>query len=35
MRKLPAELLSSYKFSLVSKNIPEGYHAHYLKWLRY
>ena len=35
MRKLPAELLSSYKSSLVSKNIPEGYHAHYLKWLRY
>ena len=35
MRKLPAELLSSYNFLLVSKNIPEGYHAHYLKWLRY
>ena len=35
MKKLPSALLSSYQSLLVSKNIPQGYHAHYSKWLRY
>jgi hypothetical protein len=35
MEKIPTALLPSFKSLLVSKNIPEGYHAYYLKWLRY
>ena len=32
---MPAALTSSFKALLLSKNIPEGYHTHYFKWLRY
>ena len=35
MKTIPPALLSPFKVLLASKNIPEGYHANYLKWLRY
>ena len=33
--KKPTALLLSFNALLVEKDDPEGYHAHYLKWLRY
>ena len=35
MKKLSAILISQFKASLLKNKIPEKYHTHYLKWLRY
>ncbi len=35
MKKTPAILISQFKASLLKNKIPEKYHTHYLKWLRY
>jgi len=35
MKKLSATLIAQFKALLFNNNVPEKYHPHYLKWLRY
>jgi predicted phosphoadenosine phosphosulfate sulfurtransferase len=35
MRKIPAALNVQFDALLVKKKIPQRFHSHYLKWLRY
>ena len=35
MRKIPAALNAQFDALLVKKKIPQRFHSHYLKWLRY
>jgi len=35
MRKIPAALNSQFDALLIKNKIPQKFHNHYLKWLRY
>jgi len=35
MRKIPAALNAQFDALLVKNKIPQRFHSHYLKWLRY
>ncbi len=35
MIQIPAKIQTRYRDLLIKKAIPEKYHFHYMKWLRY